>query len=126
MGNIYDPADGSGKSAVRVVNLDDTAIGSSSSGVQQGTLTDRSNADIDAASEQVMAANTARRYLFLMAHPSNTGVVWFDFTATAVATQPSIPLNAGDIFEMSGSFVSTEAINAIGSAANQVLIAREG
>lgn len=100
--------------------------GDSIRATKQGSLTDRSNNDIDTVSESLMGASATRRYLFMMAHPDNTGTVWINFTDDATTDSPSIPLVAGAGLVFEGSFVTTQAVNVIASAANQKLIAKEG
>lgn len=62
------------------------------------TFTDRSGSiTAGGTSQQVAAANTARRYLLFQNH-SDTDM-WIDFGIAAVANQPSVKVVAGGYFE---------------------------
>lgn len=96
------------------------------SAVFQGTLTDHSGT-LSAAttSQQVMASNTSRRYLYVQ-NPSSTDTLWINFTTDATQAEPSIQMLPGGSFVMEGSFVSTEAVNIIGPTAGDAFVAKEG
>lgn len=92
----------------------------------QGTLTDHSGTlGAVATSQQVMAANSSRRYLYVQ-NPSSADTLWINFTTAATQAQPSIQMLPGGSFVMEGSFVSTEAVNIIGPTAGDAFIAKEG
>lgn len=93
--------------------------------VPAGTLTNRSGSiTLGGTAQQLAAANTARRYLFVQ--NISAGDLWINFTTTAVADQPSIQMPSGATFDMEGSFVSTEAISIIGATTGQKFVAKEG
>ncbi len=90
----------------------------------KGAVTDRSGT-ATSASVQIMAANAARRYLFIQ----NLGnaPIYFNFTSAATVGAGSLELSQFASFSMEGSFVSTEAINIIRSGgSNLVFTAKEG
>lgn len=88
-----------------------------------GTLTNRSGTATTTAST-LMAANTARKYIFIQ--NTSGGTIWFNFTATAVTTPPSIRLQNGEQFVMEGTFISTEAISVIAASGSRDYTAKEG
>lgn len=92
----------------------------------QGTLTDRSGTiTAGGTAQQVMAANSSRKYL-LIQNGSDTAM-WFNFTTTAVQDSPSFFLAAnGGSFVMEGSYVSTEAISIICATTGKKWTAKEG
>ncbi len=91
----------------------------------QGPTTDRSGT-ITAAntSQEVMAANAARKYLSIQNVSDKS--LWFNFTVDAVLDQPSHELKPGDAFVMEGSFVSTEKITIISGFMGRAFTAKEG
>lgn len=98
-----------------------------------GGLTDRSGTiAVGGTAQQAMAANTSRKYLLLV-NPSTAAeqgiataeTLWFNFTATAVATQPSIPLEPGEKFLMEAGFVSTELVSIRAATTGHVFVAKE-
>jgi hypothetical protein len=90
----------------------------------QGTLTDRSGT-ATGASTVLMATNSARKFLFIQV--TGTKGIWINFTTAATALTPSIFIAPNTVFQMEGSFVSTEAINVIrDSSPNQTYTAKEG
>ncbi len=92
--------------------------------IVQGTVTDRSGS-AGATSTQIMAANTARRFLFIQ-NISNAPI-YFNFTSAASVGSGSIELSQFSSFVMEGSFVSTEAVNIIRSGgSNLAFTAKEG
>lgn len=90
-----------------------------------GTLTDGSGTITTGGTAQlVFAANPNRRYLLIQNQSS--GVLWFNWTATAVEGQPSAQLAAnGGSFVMESGFVSTEAISIIGATTGQAFTAKQ-
>jgi len=93
--------------------------------VKQGTLIDRSGTITTAnTSQQLAPANPNRRYLLIQNNSSSP--LWFNFTAAATTSQPSIQLAAGQGFVMENGFISTEAVNIIGGTAGQAFTAKEG
>lgn len=110
------------------VNLD-TAIDETNDSIRAtklGTLTDRSGTiAVNATAQSMMAANSSRRYLFIQ-NNDTVSTLWFNFTTTAVQSQPSIKLVPGASFTQEGSYVSTEAISVIGPLATQIYTAKEG
>ena len=91
----------------------------------RGALTNRSGTiTAGGTAQQLMAANAVRSYLFVQNVSNND--LWINFTTTAVQAQPSIRLEPGDAFEMSGAgFVSTELVSIIGSSTGQAFTAKE-
>lgn len=89
-------------------------------------LTDRSGTiTAGDTAQQVMAANTGRRYL-LIQNISDTAM-WFNFTTTAVKDSPSYLLAAnGGVFAMDGSLVTKEAISIICVTTGKKFTAKEG
>lgn len=88
-----------------------------------GTLTNRSGT-ATTGSVEVIAANAARKYLFIQ-NVSN-GEQWINFTASANTDQPSIRLTAGASFVMESNFISTEAVNIIKKSGGGEFTAKEG
>lgn len=76
------------------------------------------NADIDNASEEVVAAATARRYLYVENTSTGGQVLWLAFGATAVVGS-GIRLSPGQFYELiSPTGITVQAVNAIADAAN--------
>lgn len=76
------------------------------------------NADIDAASEEVIAAASGRRYLYIENTSTAGQVLWLGFGAAAVVGR-GIRLSPGQHFEMDAtSGITEQAVNAISDAAN--------
>lgn len=89
-----------------------------------GPITDGSGTITTAnTSQQIFAANTARRYL-LIQNPSSSPL-YFNFDAAATIGIPSLMLSTGSSYEMSG-FVSSDAINIICANVNAPFVAKEG
>lgn len=89
-----------------------------------GALTNNSGTITAAATaQQIMAANTARRFL-LIQNVSDTAM-WCNFGVTAVADQPSIRIDPGASFRMDGTAVSTELVSCIGSLAGKAFTAKQ-
>lgn len=90
-----------------------------------GSLTDRSGTITAGGTAQTLAAaNAARKYLLIQNNSSAD--LWLNFTTTAVASQPSIRLRAGETFVMEGAFVSTQLVSVIGATTGQTFSAKEG
>lgn len=68
------------------------------------------------------AADTARRGLFLQ--NNSTTDLWFSTLATAVASQPSIKIAAGQSFSATGSDAPTGAVSIIGATTGQAFSGR--
>jgi len=76
------------------------------------------NADIDNASEEVVAAAAARRYLYIENTSTGGQVLWLAFGATAVVGS-GIRLSPGQHYELlSPTGITVQAVNAIADAAN--------
>jgi glutamate 5-kinase len=103
------------------------SFGGSSTSVQptQGSLTSRSGTITSGGtSQQLAAANTSRKYLLVQ--NVSTGDLWISFGATAATTsQPSIKLQTNGSLVMEDNFVTTQAINIIGSTTGQPYTAYE-
>lgn len=92
----------------------------------QGTLTNRSGVlAAGATSQQLMAANAARRYFFIQ-NLDAAEDLWFNFTSNAVVGQPSIKLGPGQAYENPPHFCSTEKITVIATTINHAFAAKEG
>lgn len=103
-----------------------TAVGAAN-GPAQGALTDRSGSiTAGGTAQQLIAVNSARKYLFIRNPITATERLWFNFTTTAVADSPSIALDPGDTFVMEGTFVSTEAISVLAATTGHKITAKEG
>ena len=91
-----------------------------------GTLTDRSGTITTGGTAQQLApVNVTRRYLVIMnMHASE--VMYFNFTTTAVAGEPSFSLPAGAAFVMESAYVSTELISVIAATTGHPWTAKEG
>ena len=94
--------------------------------IYAGTLTDRSGTILSGGVAQtLMAANPARRYLWLLNHSPDT--LWVNFGATAVAASPSIPVYPGDVLRQPDQgFLSTQAVSILGATTGQAFVAKEG
>lgn len=90
---------------------------------RQGTLTDRSGT-ATTTSAQMMAANAARKYLYVK--NTSTGTIWIDFGVAAVVGSPSIDLDPGDVFSQKDAFISTEAVNVRSQTLTRTFTAKEG
>lgn len=87
-----------------------------------GAWTDRSIANLSGASEALMPANAARKYLFIQnISANNMGVNLFGGTA-AIGTAGTITLIPGASIELT-NYPSTAAINIIGTASDDVTAA---
>lgn len=83
-----------------------------------GNLTDASGTTSATPSTATTAlvANSQRKYLLIQ--NTGTNVIWFNFTTTAVASQPSYELVAGGSFVQESGFVSGEAISVLSASAS--------
>lgn len=91
----------------------------------RGLLTNRSGSvATGATAQQLMAANTTRRYMFIQ-NLDSAEVMWINFTTDAVADQPSIRLGPLDAFVMEGSFVSTEKVTVLAATTGHKYAAKE-
>jgi hypothetical protein len=92
---------------------------------QRGTLTDRSGTvATGGVSQQVMAANTARKYLLF--ENVSTEDKWINFTTAATAAQPSILIKPNGSYELEGNYITTEAMNVISASTSSPYTAKEG
>lgn len=99
-------------------------IASDSPRAIRGTITDRSGTITSGGTaQQLMASNANRSYLFIQ-NISDIDL-WFNFTTTAVAAQPSIRLVPGASFVLEGTFVSTELISIFGATTSKAFTAKE-
>jgi hypothetical protein len=90
----------------------------------KGTFTNRSGTiTTGGTSQQIMAGNVARRYLFIQ-NVSDTAM-WCNFTTAATIDQPSIQILPGASFIMEGSAVTTEAVNCIGAVTGKSFTSKE-
>jgi hypothetical protein len=90
----------------------------------KGTFTNRSGTiTTGGTSQQIMAANAVRRYLFIQ-NVSDT-VMWCNFTTAANTDQPSIQIAVGASFIMEGNAVTTEAVNCIGAVTGKSFTSKE-
>lgn len=122
--------DGSGKVYVNVSGIVSGVLDPTSDGVyiqpSRGTATDRSGTIASGGvAQNAMAANAARRYLFILNPATATEVMWFNLTTTATAASPSIQLAAGQSFVMESSFVSTAAVSVIAATTSHAFTALE-
>jgi hypothetical protein len=92
---------------------------------QRGTLTDRSGTvATGGVSQQVMAANTARKYLLF--ENVSTEDKWINFTTAATAAQPSILIKPNGSYELEGNYITTEAMHVISASTSSPYTAKEG
>ena len=84
-----------------------------------GVLTDASGtcSATPSTATTATAANQYRRYLLLQ-NTSTTATLWFNFTTTAVAGEPSLQLPPGASFVQESGYVSTEAISVLSTTAS--------
>lgn len=101
-----------------------------------GSVTERSGSvTLGGTSQQMMAANTSRKYL-LIQNPSTTAgqniataetlFVRFGSTAATVNTGTSFEIVSGASLVMEGSFVSTQAVQVIAATTAHKWLAVEG
>lgn len=92
----------------------------------QGTLTDRSGTiTVNNTSQQLAAANAARKYLYVRNTTSPASRMWINFTNDATQAQPSVPLESGEWYESGPGFVTTEKVTIIG-AIGALFVGKEG
>lgn len=92
----------------------------------QGALTDRSGTIAAAAtSQQIAAANGARRYLRVQ-NLDAVADLWVNLGAAANAGAGSLRLAPGAVLTFDGSFVPTQAVNVLGATAGAAFTAKEG
>lgn len=90
-----------------------------------GTLTDRSGTiAAGGTSQQLAAANTSRKYIFIQ--NTSTGNLYVNFGSAASVTVGSILIPANSSFVMEQGYISTQVINIIGATTSQTYIAKEG
>ncbi|SRR6266849_3520231 len=90
----------------------------------RGNSVDRSGTiTLGGTSQQLMAANATRVYLFIQ--NVSTGDLWFNYNIAAVVGQPSIKIPAGGSYENPPHFVDPRAINIVGATTTQPFSARE-
>jgi len=108
------------------VQLKDNAGADQSPGDRTaGALTNRSGSiTTGGTSQQLAAANTTRRYLFIQ--NIATEDLWSNVGVAAVADQPSVKLTPGDAFVMEGLFIDNEAVHIIGATTGSKFVAKEG
>ncbi len=90
-----------------------------------GTLTDISGTITTGGTAQTLAAANANRK-YLLIQNNSSAALWFNFTATAVTSEPSLQLAVGGSFVMETGLISTEAISIIGATTGQAFSAKEG
>ena len=96
----------------------------SSAVIISGTLIDRSGTITLGGTAQSLAPANANRKYFIFQNISAANL-YINFTAAAVASQPSITIAAGGSYVMESSFVSSEAISVIGATTGQAFTAKE-
>ena len=84
---------------------------------RSGTITSGGTA------QQLCAANAARKRLFIQ--NVSTGLLWINFTTTAVQDQPSFRLEPYDTWFEEGSSCTVEAVSIIGATTGQAWTAKE-
>lgn len=87
-------------------------------------LVDKSGTITSGGVAQTLAASNAARFGFMIQNNS-TGDEWFSTLATAVASQPSIRLAPGAMYESPPNMRATGAISIIGATTAQAFSARE-
>lgn len=71
----------------------------------------------------LMAANTARKGFWIQ--NNSAGDLWISDVGTAAATQPSLKIQSGELYESLVNGVSTSAISIYGATTSQAFSARE-
>lgn len=97
--------------------------GTVTSGPVRGTFTDRSGSATAVASS-LMASNSSRNYMRIQ--NISGASIWINFTTTAVTDSPSFELKPDAIFELNGSFITTEAVSVIAGGGTRKYTAKEG
>lgn len=121
VGAVFDPCC-LGTIALNMADLPDSGNDFSAG----GTLTNRSGTiTAGGTAQQVMAANSSRKYL-LFQNVSDTAM-WIDFGATAVADSPSVlvPASGGAVVQ-EGTFVSTQSVSVFCATTGKKFTAKEG
>ena len=108
-----------------VVASDQSAVPVTTTG-ESGALTDRSGTITSGGTAQeVMAANAARRYLFIE-NLDSAEEMWINLGVTAVALQPSIRIQPLGSFVMEGSLISDQLVSVIAATTGHEFAAKEG
>lgn len=102
--------------------------GGSTSGPVNGTLTNRSGAvTTGGTSQQIAAANAARKWLLLQNPSTNAESLWIQFGATAAVTDsPSVEIPVGASMTFEGTFLFTDAVQVIAATTGTKWTAKEG
>jgi len=116
--DCYQDANGNSQPITATTPLPSTIVGN------QVTTTDKSGTVTAGGSAQTIMAANANRRGFSIQNNSNADL-WFSGLATAVATQPSMRLASGALYESPYSGVVTTAISLIGATTGQAFTARE-
>jgi len=88
-----------------------------------GTITNRSGTATNVVST-VMAANSARKYLFFQ--NISTVTMYINFTTSATVGVVEIQVAPGNTFVMENNFISTEALTVIVASGSRSYVAKEG
>jgi hypothetical protein len=124
---ITDPVTATNQAKVTNTAAQDTDYGLVVRLPRRGTLTDRSTTiTAGGTAQQLVAANTSRRYLLIINPLTATENLWVNFTTTAVTDSPSIGLAPGDSLVMEGMFVTTEVVSVIAATTGHKVTAKEG
>jgi hypothetical protein len=117
---LVELADGTSIPAMIQLNGDGAPMGGG------GTMTNHSGTiTAGATAQSLMPANDDRRY-FLTQNPANaTESLWIDFGVTAVRSQPSVELRAGEEKEYKGDYVPKEAVSVIATTTGHAFTAKE-
>lgn len=92
-----------------------------------GPFTDRSGTiTVGGTSQQLAAANAARRYLIVQNPPTATENLYINFTTAASTGAGSIGLIPGSAYTMESDFINTEAVTVIAATTGHVFTAKEG
>lgn len=124
LADVWDSVNHGLKLGAGANHIGEVAVSNFPAGAPNGALIDRGGTITGAGvSQQVMAANSGRKYLFFQ--NTSDQDMWIDFGATAVLASPSILLIGGRDFTMSG-FASTQAVNVICGTIALTFSAKEG
>lgn len=94
--------------------------------VKKGALTASGVAiTLGATAETLLAANNARRYLFIQNRDA-AETMFINFGGTAVDDETSIEIVAGQSFVMEGSFISTDAVSVLAATNGHEVACYEG
>lgn len=89
-----------------------------------GQITDRSGTiTLGATAQELMAANSQRRGYWVQ--NLSAGDLYISSIGTAVATQPSLRIPSGALYEAPSSNVPTDAVSIYGATTSQAFSARE-